>query len=101
MENVPTNAVRRIFFAILGIIIIFFIISFLGRFFYFLQPVEEQEVGLQFRNNQIRTVVGPGVYNDFGLFVRLETISSKAVFFEKFSHCAALVTVEISSNVFS
>ncbi|MEM7334531.1 MAG: SPFH domain-containing protein [Chloroflexota bacterium] len=81
MENVPTNAIRRIITAIIGIIVIFIAISFLGRFFYFLQPVEEQEVGLQFRNNQIRAVVGPGVYNDFGLFVRLETISSKAIFF--------------------
>ena len=82
MERIPTNAIRRIVYAVIGIIFVLIAISFLGRFFYFLQPVEEQEVGIQFRNNQIESVVGPGVYNGFGLFVRLETISTKAIFFQ-------------------
>lgn len=81
MQNVPTNAIRRIIFGFLAIVVLLVIISTLGRFFYFLQPVEEQEVGIQFRNNQIREIVGPGVYSDFGLFVRLDTISTEALFF--------------------
>lgn len=81
MERVPTTAVRRIIIAIVGIIIIIFAISILGRFFYFLQPVQEQQVGIQFRSSRINNIVPPGVYSDFGLFVRLETVSTEAVFF--------------------
>lgn len=81
MDRVPTAALRRIFFAVIGIAAILLILSLIGRFFYFLSPVEEQEVGVQFRNNQIRNIVGPGVYSDVGLFVRLDTISTEAIFF--------------------
>ena len=85
MENnnrVPARAIGRIITGVIGIFILLFIITFLGRFVYFLQPVEEQEVGIQFRNNQIRNIVGPGVYNDFGLFVRLERVSTEAISFD-------------------
>ena len=82
MDRIPTNALRRISYAVIGIVVVLFIISFLGRFFYFLTPVEEQQVGIQFRNNRIENIAGPGVYSAFGLFVRLETISTEAVFFE-------------------
>lgn len=81
MQNVPTNAIRRIIYGFIAIVVLLVVISTLGRFFYFLQPVEEQEVGIQFRNNQIREIVGPGVYSDVGLFVRLDTISTEALFF--------------------
>lgn len=82
MENAPTRAIGRIIVGFVAIIIILGAISLLGRFFYFLQPVEEQQVGIKFRNNQIQEIVGPGVYSDFGLFVRLETISTEALFFQ-------------------
>ena len=81
MERIPTAAIRRIIIGVVGLGIILFLLSFLGQFFYFLQPVQEQEVGIKFRNNRIQEIVGPGVYSDFGLFVRLETVSTQAVFF--------------------
>lgn len=82
MQRIPTVALRRIFVALVGIVAVLIVLTFLGRFFYFLSPVEEQQVGIQFRNNRIQNIVGPGVYTDFGLFVRLDTISTEAVFFE-------------------
>ncbi|MCA9982622.1 MAG: hypothetical protein KDD89_17440, partial [Anaerolineales bacterium] len=61
---------------IVGVVLL---LSFAGQFFYLLESVQEQEVGIQFRNNRIYQVVGPGVYSDFGLFVSLETISAQAI----------------------
>ncbi len=66
----------------IGLLLLFFALSALGNFFYFLSPVEEQEVGIQFQNRQIQQIVGPGVYSDVGIFVSLETISSQAIPFE-------------------
>lgn len=53
-----------------------------NNFFYFLRVVEQQEVGIQFRAGRIYDVVGPGIYSDLGLFVRLETISTQAIPFQ-------------------
>jgi hypothetical protein len=47
--------------------------------FYFFRTVEQQEVGVQFRGGRIHNIVGPGVYSDVGLFVRLEEVSSQAI----------------------
>lgn len=82
MNRIPTNVFRRLGIAIVAIVVILIIFSFAGNFFYFLASVQEQEVGVQFRNNRISDVVGPGVYSDFGLFVSLQTISSQAIPFE-------------------
>ena len=70
---------RRIGLIILAVVIIAALLSFAGQFFYFLESVEEQEIGIQFRNNRIHEVVGSGVYSDVGLFVSLETISAQAI----------------------
>ncbi len=80
--NNRAKTIGRIFGGIVILIVLISIISFLGRFAYFLEPVEEQQVGIRFRNNQIEDIVGPGVYNAVGLFVRLEKVSSTAIFFE-------------------
>ncbi|MCP4419825.1 MAG: hypothetical protein GY805_24700 [Chloroflexi bacterium] len=71
--------IRRVALIVLGAIGLLLLLSFSGRFFYLLESVEEQEVGVQFRNNRIDQVVGPGVYSAAGLFVSLETISSQAI----------------------
>ncbi|MEM7334529.1 MAG: SPFH domain-containing protein [Chloroflexota bacterium] len=81
MKNMPKNTILRLLIVIIGIVGILITISSLGQHFYISQPVSEIEVGIQFRNNQIHDIVGPGVYNDFGPFVQLETISQAAVFF--------------------
>jgi hypothetical protein len=84
MENRrrTTKIIGRLVVAIGALIALAFLLSFAGQFFYFLEPVEEQEVGLQFKNRQIQQIVGPGVYSDMGLFVGLETISTQAIPFE-------------------
>jgi len=71
--------IRRVVLIILSSIVLLLLLSFAGRFFYIFDSVEEQEVGVQFRNNRIHQVVGPGVYSDIGLFVSLETISAQAI----------------------
>ncbi|MAT98809.1 MAG: hypothetical protein CL608_16825 [Anaerolineaceae bacterium] len=73
------SRLRRVGIIVLGIIGIIVLLSFAGQFFYILESVEEQEVGVQFRNNRIYQVVGSGVYSDIGLFVSLETISAQAI----------------------
>lgn len=82
MNRIPTSLLRRLGIAGLLIVVALVILSFAGNFFYFLTSVQEQEVGIQFQNNRISDVVGPGVYSDVGLFVSLQTISSQAIPFE-------------------
>jgi hypothetical protein len=76
------KVIGRIFIGVLVLVVIVVIITFASNFAYFLESVEEQEVGIRFSNNQIEAIVGPGVYSDIGLYVRLETVSSTAIFFE-------------------
>ena len=70
---------------ILGVIFVFlaFIVVTVigGRFFYFLEPVEESEFGVKIRNSRIEEVVGPGIYSDVGINVRLERVSTQAISF--------------------
>ena len=82
MERVPSRFLRPLIITILAIIALGLIGSFAGQFFYIFQTVEEQEVGVKFRGGRITEVVGPGVYSDFGLFVRLERVSTQAVTFQ-------------------
>ena len=82
MNQIRLSRISRIFGVGVVVIVLLVLLSFLGRFFYFLESVQEQEVGLQFRNNRIYRVVGPGVYSDFGLFVDLQTISTQVIPFQ-------------------
>lgn len=81
-RRVPTRLIGRLVVLMVGIIALLVIFNLAGNFFYFLESVEEQEVGVQFRNNQIYRIVGPGVYSDVGIFVSLETLSTQAIPFE-------------------
>lgn len=85
MENrrrISGKTIGRLLFVIGGIIIVMIILNLAGNFFYFLNPVEEQEVGVQFENRRISEIVGPGVYSDVGIFVDLQTISTQAIPFD-------------------
>jgi regulator of protease activity HflC (stomatin/prohibitin superfamily) len=64
---------------IVGVIVVFALLRFVGSFFYFFEQVAPQEVGIQLQGGQIKEVVGPGVYSDVGLYVGLERVSSQAV----------------------
>jgi len=49
--------------------------------YYFLERVEQQEVGVRFRQGRIYEVVGPGLYSDIGFYVEIKRVSSTAVSF--------------------
>lgn len=82
------NSLKNLFSSrLIGIIILLLIIGLVivptfSQFVYVFQTIEEQEVGVRFRGGRIYDIVGPGVYSDAGLFVRLERVSSQAVTFE-------------------
>lgn len=82
MEQARSRLLRPLIIIVLAIIAIALIGSLAGQFFYVLQTIEEQEVGVRFKGGRITEIVGPGVYSDFGLFVRLERVSTQAVTFE-------------------
>ena len=71
---------------IAGVIIILIVLAlaltFGSQFVYILQPVEEQEIGIQFDQRRITNVVPPGIYSDFGLYVDIQTISTQAITFK-------------------
>lgn len=46
--------------------------------FYFFERVEADEIGVRFSGGQIKDVVGPGIYNDVGLFVSLEKYTTQS-----------------------
>ncbi len=81
MQNIRTPRVgnRSIIIVAVVLIAIFVLYSFSSQFFYFFERVEEQEVGVKFRSGRISEIVGPGVYSDAGLFVKLLRVSSEAV----------------------
>lgn len=81
-SNLSRNLVRTFTIIIIGLILVTAVLSFAGQFFYILELVEEQELGVQFRGGRIYEVVGPGVYSDFGLFVELVHMSTQAIPFE-------------------
>ena len=69
--RIPVNA---IVVAAAIIIIVLFLLRSVGQFFYFLEQVEPQEIGVKLRGGQIVEVVVPGVYSDFGLYVNLRRV---------------------------
>ena len=76
----PPRGTRRAGTFLLVLVVVGLVVWLLGsRFYYFLNRVEEQEVGVKFRGGRIVDVVGPGVYSDVGLFVELKRVSSSAV----------------------
>lgn len=64
---------------IVALVVIVILLSFGGQFFYVMKRVDAQEVGVQFSGGQVKDVVGPGVYSDFGLYVSLTKISIQAI----------------------
>lgn len=72
--------IGRIIAILLVVLVVFGVLSFLlSRFVYFMVPVEQNEVGVQFRNGQIAAVVGPGLYTDAGLYVELKHVGQTAI----------------------
>ena len=68
--------------AFVGLILFLIAVAVSSRFFYFLETVEQNQVGVRFREGKIYEIVGPGVYSDVGLFVALKKIDIKALPFQ-------------------
>lgn len=81
MQNIPRPRLPlgTILVAIVIFIAIIFVYNFSSQFFYFFERVNEGELGVKFSSGRISDVVGPGVYNDVGLFVEMRRVSSQAV----------------------
>lgn len=65
--------------AVIVVIVVAVLLIFSSQFFYFFERIDEQEVGVQLQGGRITNIVGPGVYSAFGLYVRLERVSSQGV----------------------
>lgn len=77
--RIPRTIVTVVVFLIVTIIVVGLLASLSSNFFYLFSTVEQNEVGAQFRGGKLANVVGPGVYSDFGLYVKLRKISVKAL----------------------
>jgi hypothetical protein len=64
---------------ILAVVLIAVLASLSSNFFYLFVTVEQNEVGARFRGGKLYDIVGPGVYSDFGLYVKLRKVSVKAL----------------------
>lgn len=73
---------RRVGSIVLAIILLIILFIFSGNFYYVLERVQPEEIGVQFSAGRIKNVVGPGLYSDFGLFVELEKVSTQAIPFK-------------------
>lgn len=73
---------RIIVWGVVGFILFVVLLVVGQNFIYLFKVVQEQEVGVQFRGGHIYRIVGPGVYSDVGLFVKLVKISTQAIPFE-------------------
>ncbi len=75
----PQISARTMIVAAIIFIAAIFVFVFSSQFFYFLEKVDAQEVGVQFQSGRIKNIVGPGIYSDVGLFVEMKRVSSQAV----------------------
>jgi hypothetical protein len=81
MKTRTTQLVTVVAIAAVGTLVFIGILSLALRPFYFLERVEQQEVGVRFRQGRIYEIVGPGLYSDLGLYVELKRVSSTAISF--------------------
>ncbi len=77
----PKIPMATLIIAAVTFVIVLIIYNVSSQFFYVFERVNEDEVGIQFRSGRITDIVGPGVYSDFGLFVEMQRVSSRAVAF--------------------
>lgn len=81
MESLTNRfgTIRRVAVWVGVVVVILIGVSFLGNFAYFFETVQEQEIGVRFRQGQIYEVVNSGVYSDIGLFVDIQRVSTQAI----------------------
>ncbi len=94
-----------------GLVILIILLALAAGFIFFkpvylMKGLEQQEMGVKIRAGEIVDIVGPGgIYNDFGLYVKLENYNIEGVNFsvaddEVFTKDMQPVYVEIRGQVF-
>ncbi|MBN1937781.1 MAG: SPFH domain-containing protein [Anaerolineae bacterium] len=81
MRSKLTSTIIIIAVVLVGILILGGLLSLTIKPYYFLERIEQQEVGVRFRQGRIHEIVGPGLYTDIGLYVEIKRISSTAIAF--------------------
>lgn len=81
MRSKLTSTIIIIVAVLVVVLIIAGLLSLTVKPYYFLERVEQQEVGVRFRQGRIYEIVGPGLYSDVGLYVELKRVSSTAISF--------------------
>lgn len=79
MRNPRQIISSAIVITVVGVIVIAVLAALGSRFVYLFAKVNQDEVGVRFRSGQIYDIVGPGVYSDFGLYVEIKRVASKAL----------------------
>ena len=77
--RVPRSMITLFGFMIVVVVVVVLLASLSSNFFYLFVTVEQNEVGARFRGGKLFDVVGPGVYSDFGLYVKIRKVSVKAL----------------------
>ena len=77
--RVPRSMITLFGFLIVVVVVVVLLASLSSNFFYLFVTVEQNEVGARFRGGKLFDVVGPGVYSDFGLYVKIRKVSVKAL----------------------
>lgn len=65
------------FIAVFVVIVVVFLL--LNPHYYIMKRVEPDEIGIKQRSGQITDIVGPGIYSDFGFFVKLDKYSTASL----------------------
>ena len=88
-ENYPVKKSRKAPKAGLAILVILLLLAAAFVFFkpvYLMKGLGQQEMGVKIRAGEIVDIVGPGgIYNDFGLYVKLENVFPSACLMMKSS----------------
>ena len=75
----PRGLITTIIVIVISLVVLGVLASLSSQFFYLFNTVEQNEIGAQFKGGKLYDIVGPVVYSDFGLYVRLRRISVEAL----------------------
>jgi hypothetical protein len=78
-SRAPKALVTVLVVGIISLVVLALLASLSSNFFYVFVTVEQNEVGARFRGGKLYDIVGPGVYSDFGLYVKLRKVRVQAL----------------------
>lgn len=77
--SLPRSLISIITILIVGAILLAILAAVGSNFFYFLARVDQGQIGVQMSGGKIKAIVAPGIYSDFGLYVEIKRVSTKAI----------------------